>query len=149
MMADRDFASLAGTELRLSIRLAELGAERTSDLEIRNLADRIRKRHAEKLAPIRRWLVSWRGTRPVAMASLALRDRADLATALSARQGSAFNRLFLSTMVAQHRALLTAADDQIERDGFEPARELAAALVVDATTELAQLRRLLQEAERA
>lgn len=149
LMADRDFARLAGTELRFSVRLAALVAERTSDPEIRNIANQIRERHAENLGPIQRWLLSWQGARRPALASSAPRDRADLDAMLSARNGPAFNRLFLSTMIAQHRTLLAAADDQIEGGGFEPARQLATALVLDATTELAQIRRLLQEAERA
>lgn len=142
VVADRHFARLTGSTLRASIRAADLAAERASDPEVREFANRIGERHREDLAPISHWLAAWR-------AAEASGPHTDRVAALEGRSGPSFDRLFLATMVAQHRSLLSVAEAQIEEGGFEPARQIATALALDAGAELAQLRQLLQNTEPA
>ena len=136
-----------------ALDMARMVSDRTSRKELRDLAGRIEKSQDDEIAFMRGWLRERK--EPLAMPAhtahhahvkmAGMAAPADLAR-LAALRGPAFERLFLTLMIAHHEGALTMAKDLQGSPGsaYDPVLfEFTSELVTDQEAEIERMNRLL------
>jgi uncharacterized protein (DUF305 family) len=135
-----------------ALEMAALVMERTSDQDLRGLADRIDAAQGPEISVMRSWLRT-RGlpVAPGGHGAIGHEQMPGMATAeqldrLKAASGAAFDRLFLQLMIAHHQGALTMATEVL-RSGVE-ATVYRLALDVNATqsAEITRMREMQRKA---
>ncbi|WP_433794201.1 DUF305 domain-containing protein [Actinoplanes sp. CA-252034] len=148
--ADVAFAEHMSVHHQQAVVMSALAAERASDPRVKELAATIEAAQSPEIATMAGWLSDW-GRPPVATGDghgtghesmPGMMSAADM-TKLAESTGEAFDRQFLTMMIAHHEGAVTMAEDQIA-DGANPeAKALAAKIVTDQQAEIATMKAML------
>lgn len=152
--ADVTFAQNMIAHHRSAIAMAELAETQASTPEVKALAAKIKTAQAPEIETMTSWLQAWGEEVPEdttgGMGHDAMgRDMPGMPGVgemanLEAATGVAFDRMFLEMMTAHHQGAIEMAQTE-QADGQNPqALELAATIQADQSTEIDQMRQLLQ-----
>jgi uncharacterized protein (DUF305 family) len=135
---------------RQAVAMAQLAPERTTTKAVLALATAIDTAQGPEITMMSGWLTSWGkpipedmggmdmgGSMP-GMASMAQLDK------LAAARGTAFDKQFLTLMIAHHQGALTMAKTQITKGRSPAVVAMAKKVVTDQSAEITTMRALLQ-----
>jgi len=137
--ADVTFADQMIDRHRESIALADAVPQRSTNAEVMALAQRIAAQQQKEINVLNVFLVQW--DRPPKMGVAvdpAVGNPAAL-TQLQQLQGSAFDRLWLQSMIDQHRKSIAVANAEIAAGANVDTISMAKTMVSTLTTELDQM----------
>nr|WP_091599025.1 DUF305 domain-containing protein [Micromonospora krabiensis] len=148
--ADVAFAQMMIPHHRQAVEMAELAATRAEDPEIARLAGQIKAAQAPEIAAMTGWLAAWGRPLPSAGPEMSHLDHgmpgmmaeAEL-RGLEAASGRAFDRQFLTMMIAHHEGAVAMARDEIADGGDPAAKALAQQVVAAQQAEIATMREIL------
>jgi uncharacterized protein (DUF305 family) len=143
--ADVAFAQSMIPHHKQAVEMAKLATTRASDPRVKDLAGRIEAAQDPEVMKMTGWLDTWGAAMPEDMAGMdgmpGMMSTADM-DALAAAKGAAFDKKFLTMMIAHHNGALTMA--KAERSGSAPdAKTLARAIIDGQTTEINEMKALL------
>ena len=144
--ADAMFAQMMIPHHEQAVEMSQLALTRTTDAEVLALAREIAAAQQPEIDLMTAWLDAWGAPLMTDhsghdMAGMLSED--DLA-ALAALNGDAFDRAFLTGMIAHHEGALTMASPVV--DSQDPAvKKLAAEIIATQTTEIAEMRTMLAD----
>ncbi|XUM02949.1 DUF305 domain-containing protein [Streptomyces venezuelae ATCC 10712] len=144
--ADVMFAQMMIPHHEQALEMAELADGRAEDPEVKELVTAIEQAQDPEIQKMRAWLKGWgrpesatHGSGHGMSGMMSDQDMKDLA----AVKGKAFDRKFAELMIAHHEGAVAMARDE-QRDGRNAtARKLADDVVRTQSTEVAQLRKIL------
>ncbi|MEE1815457.1 DUF305 domain-containing protein [Streptomyces sp. SP18ES09] len=144
--ADVMFAQMMIPHHEQALEMAKLAEGRAEDPEVKRLVTAIEQAQDPEIQKMRAWLKGWGRPESAAHGSghgmsgmMSGQDMKDLA----AVKGRAFDRKFAELMIAHHEGAVAMAKDE-QRDGRNAtARKLADDVVRTQSTEVAQLRKIL------
>ncbi|MFC7220538.1 DUF305 domain-containing protein [Streptomyces polyrhachis] len=153
--ADVAFAQGMIPHHRQALEMADLVAGRSSDAEVKTLAEQIRRAQDPEIATLTRWLGEWQQPVPGAHVGhgggddgngghtmSGMMTEAQL-TDLKAAKGPAFDKAFAELMIEHHEGALTMARDVLAKGEAPGVRTLAEAVVKGQSAEIAQLRTII------
>lgn len=137
---------------RQALEMAGLAADRASSARVKELAARIEKAQDPEITTMSRWLRGWGEDVPTAgsarhMGHTAMpgmmgdTDMAELETS----SGAEFDTMFLSMMVDHHKGAVEMASAERAKGAYGPATELAGDIAEAQTTEITEMKRLLDK----
>lgn len=146
--ADVSFAQMMIPHHEQALEMARLADGRASDAEVKGIAARIEKAQDPEITTMKGWLTSW--NEPTAMASMPGMDHGgdgmmsgkDMQE-LKALKGKSFDRMFARLMIDHHNGAISMARDEQKRGRSADAVKLAGAIVKGQSTEVEQLRSIL------
>lgn len=137
--ADVAFARALLRHDQETLDLVKLAPSRASSLEVKQLAAEIELQQGPQRSELERWLLN----RSQSVDSSANVKQAGTAKKLAALDGAAFDKAFLTAMVAHHEQGLALAATEMA-DGTEPAtKALAARITTERKPQLERMRTLL------
>ncbi|GAA3347329.1 DUF305 domain-containing protein [Amorphoplanes nipponensis] len=149
--ADVMFAQMMVPHHRAAVEMAGLAATRASDAEVKSLAAGIKAAQQPEIDTMTGWLGAWGQPAPMPGMSVpamshgampgAMSD-ADMRT-LTAARGAAFDKQFLTMMIAHHEGAVTMAQDEIKSGSNTDAQALAQRIVTDQQAEIATMKTIL------
>jgi uncharacterized protein (DUF305 family) len=144
---DAAFATDMITHHRQSIEMARLARDHTKNEKVLALARQIESEQTPEVAEMTRWLTEWRRPVPAASASPrhvvpGMASPTDVTRLRTARDG-AFDRTFLTLMIAHHEGGLSLARDEQRTGADERARGLAEDIATSDAAQIAQMKALL------
>lgn len=161
--ADHDAADVAfATQMiphhRQAVKMAALVEDRTSDADVRALADDIAAAQEPEIETMTGWLESWGEDVPSAGDDHAGHDMSGDGMAgmpgmmsgaemdqLEAARGAAFDRLWLTMMVEHHRGAVAMARTEVDEGRYADAVALARDIERTQQAEITRMQRLLAD----
>jgi uncharacterized protein (DUF305 family) len=144
--ADISFAQAMIPHHRQAVDMAKLAADRASDPRVKDLAVRIEAAQDPEVTKMTGWLDTWGAAMPADMTGMdgmpGMMSSADM-KALSAAKGSAFDKRFLTLMIAHHTGALTMAQGELTEGSDPAAKALAQSITDEQTTEINEMTALL------
>ena len=134
--------------------LAGLAQQTSSNRQVRELAERINAAKGPQINLMRGWLEAWGAPAPedsnisgMAQAGMVIGevDQEAAMNTLLKLDGTAFDKKFLSLMVAHHRQSLTMATRQVSDGQNALAVELAKSIIFTQQSEIAEMQSLLRK----
>lgn len=143
--ADITFASQMIPHHQQAVDMAGLVASRSSNSQVRSLAAKISAAQAPEIATMTSWLKAWNQPTPEAMNGMDMPGMMTMAQMkeLAGASGQAFDRLFLTMMVAHHTSAIAMAQQEQSGGQDAMAKELAGKIVKDQTAEIAEIKTIL------
>ena len=150
--ADVMFAQMMVPHHRGAVEMADLAATRASDAEVKSLAAKVKTAQQPEIDTMTGWLSAWgqpvpepgmsmpsmaHGAMPGAMAP------ADMAK-LEAATGAAFDKQFLTMMIAHHEGAVTMAQDETKDGSNGDAKALAQKIITDQQAEITTMKAILE-----
>lgn len=120
------------------------------DADVRELAENIKAAQQPEIDTMEGWLTAWGAEMPGAggMAGMGhdngMMSDDDMST-LAAASGPDASRLFLEQMIVHHEGAIEMAKDELDSGSSPDVRELAEAIIIAQTSEIATMRALLAE----
>jgi len=120
------------------------------DADVRELAENIKAAQQPEIDRMEGWLTAWGAEMPGAggMAGMGhdngMMSDDDMST-LAAASGPDASRLFLEQMIVHHEGAIEMAQDELDSGSSPDVRELAEAIIIAQTAEIATMRTLLAE----
>ncbi|GAA2951280.1 DUF305 domain-containing protein [Microbacterium schleiferi] len=120
------------------------------DADVRELAENIKAAQQPEIDTMEGWLTAWGAEMPGAggMAGMGhdngMMSDDDMST-LAAASGPDASRLFLEQMIVHHEGAIEMAQDELDSGSSPDVRELAEAIIIAQTAEIATMRTLLAE----
>lgn len=122
-----------------AITMAELAATRAGSRQVKDLAAKIAAAQAPEQQRMAAMATAWGVSAPATDAHMGMSDDA----ALAQLKGTAFDRQFLTQMIAHHQSALPMAQAELN-DGRNPqAQQLAQSIIAAQTAEIAQMQQML------
>ncbi|GAA3933905.1 DUF305 domain-containing protein [Actinoplanes auranticolor] len=149
--ADVMFAQMMTVHHRGAVEMAALAETRAADAEVKALAGRIKAAQQPEIDTMTGWLGAWGRPAPepgMSMPQMAhgampgAMSAADM-TKLEAATGTAFDKQFLTMMIAHHEGAVTMGQDELEDGSNAGAKALAQKIVTDQQAEIATMRTIL------
>jgi len=144
--ADITFAQDMIPHHQQAVQMARLAATRASDTRVRDLASRIEAAQDPEITTMTGWLNTWGAQMPGDMAGMdampGMMSTASMNT-LTAARGAAFDKTFLSMMIAHHTGALTVAKAALREASDPDTLALARSIIDGQTAELAQMKAIL------
>jgi uncharacterized protein (DUF305 family) len=147
---DANFAADMISHHEQAVEMAELVPSRSDDPAVTDLAGRIQAAQGPEITTMKGWLKVWGLPEPENMSGMDMSDSmpgmmspADLKE-LAGLRGAAFDRVFLTMMLAHHEGAITMAKTQITGGQSPEAKELAEQIINTQTKEIAEIRTLLR-----
>jgi uncharacterized protein (DUF305 family) len=146
---DVAFAEVMIAHHRQGIELAKLAPGRTSDAKVLAIAKQIADEQTPELAEMTVWMTEW--GKPLPAPGAAVTGITGIAPAtevakLRAAKDAAFDRLFLTLMIAHHEGGVSQSRDEQRTGADERARGLAEDMAGSEEERLAELKKLVQPA---
>ncbi|RKT07959.1 uncharacterized protein (DUF305 family) [Streptomyces sp. 3211.6] len=146
--ADTAFAQGMLPHHRQALEMASLAATRAESAEVRALADEIRKAQDPEIKTLSGWLASWGEQVPAeggghtghSMSGMMTGEEMDQLTKAS---GKAFDTAFLQLMVKHHEGAVAMAKTEQTDGRYQPAKDMAAAIVTSQSAEITRMNGLL------
>lgn len=149
--ADVTFAQMMIVHHRQAVDMAALADGRAADAKVTDLASTIKAAQDPEIATMTSWLTSWgkpaavpdggaHGAGHVDMPGMM--SDADMAK-LENATGAAFDKQFLTMMIAHHQGAVTMAKDQLQNGANPAAKALAQKIITDQEAEIAEMNTLL------
>jgi uncharacterized protein (DUF305 family) len=146
---DANFAADMVSHHEQAVEMAKLVPSRSDTPAVTDLAGRIQAAQDPEIATMKGWLKGWRLPEPENMSGMdmsgsmpGMMSPADLKE-LAGLRGAAFDRMFLTMMLAHHEGAITMAKTQITSGQSPPAKALAQQIITAQTKEIAEIRTLL------
>jgi uncharacterized protein (DUF305 family) len=149
--ADVMFAQMMIPHHREAIEMAEMADTRAADAEVKSLAGKIKAAQQPEIDTMTGWLSAWGQRAPMPGMSMPSMGHGEMPGAMSpadmkeleAAKGAAFDKQFLTMMIAHHQGAITMAQDEI-KDGSNPeAKALAEKIVTDQQAEITTMHTIL------
>lgn len=143
--ADVSFASEMIPHHQQAVDMAKLAATRSSNSQVKDLAARIEAAQGPEITTMSGWLKGWGQPMPENMAGMdmpGLMSTADMDALAKATRG-AFDKAFLTMMIAHHTGALTMAKTELAKGSDAEAKALAQAVVDGQTKEITEMKALL------
>ncbi|MFC5744029.1 DUF305 domain-containing protein [Actinomadura rugatobispora] len=155
---DVTFAQMMIPHHRQALEMSEAVAAKSTDAEVRRLAQQIEKAQGPEIATMTGWLRTWGATVPSENGSghvgghgghggggempgmMTERQMADLEKAA----GAARDRMFLTMMIEHHEGAIAMARDEQAKGAHPDARRLAGTIITAQQAEIAAMRALLK-----
>lgn len=149
--ADVTFAQMMIVHHRQAVDMAALADGRTGNAKVTDLANKIKAAQDPEIATMTGWLTAWgqptaapdgggHGSGHADMPGMM--SDADLAK-LKAATGTAFDKQFLTMMIAHHQGAVTMAKEQLQKGSNPEAKTLAQKIITDQENEIAEMNNLL------
>jgi len=146
---DVTFATDMITHHRQAVEMADLAGDRASSAQVKDLASQIAAAQQPEIDLMSGWLEGWGAPVPEDMAGMdmsgsmpGMMSMADM-DALKASSGAAFDRQFLTMMIAHHQGALQMANTEIAQGSNPDAVALAKKVVSAQTAEIATMKDML------
>jgi uncharacterized protein (DUF305 family) len=144
--ADVSFAQAMIPHHRQAVGMATLATGRASDPRVKDLADRIEAAQDPEVMKVTGWLDTWGAEMPADMTGMdgmpGMMSTADI-HALTAATGTAFDKKFLTLMIAHHTGALTMAQGELTEGSDPSAKALAQSIIDGQTKEINEMTALL------
>ncbi len=161
--ADVAFASQMIPHHAQALVMVDLTRGRPLDRDFASLTEQIRAAQTPEIETMSDWLTEWDEEVPATMrdhvhGDMDMDDMGDMGdmggempgmmsaedmAALATAPDRAFERLWLTMMIEHHAGAVTMAEDELARGEYEPALELAQAIIDGQTEEIATMREML------
>lgn len=143
--ADVAFAQMMIPHHEQAIDMAELAATRASSEDVKGLATAIEAAQDPEIETMKGWLKSWGEDEAMSHATHDMPGIMDEKTMadLEEAKGAAFDRLFLTAMIAHHKGAIDMAKAEKEAGVFPGALSLADAIISTQAAEIKRMRALL------
>ncbi|MFF2196467.1 DUF305 domain-containing protein [Streptomyces sp. NPDC058157] len=147
--ADTAFAKGMLPHHRQALEMASLAATRAESAEVKTLAEEIKKAQDPEIKTLTGWLTSWGEQVPPAdggghaghsMSGMMTGEEMDQLTKAS---GKAFDTAFLQLMVKHHEGAVAMAKTEQADGRYQPAKDMAAAIVASQSAEITRMNGLL------
>ncbi|AZM92156.1 MULTISPECIES: DUF305 domain-containing protein [Streptomyces] len=149
--ADTAFAKGMIPHHRQAVEMADLAATRAESAEVKELAAEIKKAQDPEIKTLSGWLTAWGEQVPAAdaaqgghaghsMAGMMTGEEMDQLTGAS---GKAFDTAFLDLMVKHHEGAVAMAKTEQADGRYQPAKDMAAAIVSSQSAEITRMNKLL------
>lgn len=142
---DVTFAQAMIPHHQQAVQMAKLAATRASDSRVKDLAARIEAAQDPEIIMMTGWMSSWGASMPSDMAGMdmpGMMSTADM-TALTAASGTAFDKAFLTMMIAHHTGALTMGQAELATGSDADAKALAQSIIDGQTKEIAEMKTLV------
>lgn len=155
--ADVMFAQMMIEHHRQAIEMASLADTRAASTDVKALATKIKQAQQPEIDTMTGWLTAW--DKPAPMPSMsggmdmgsmshgpmpgAMTD-ADMSKLMDAK-GAAFDKQFLTMMIAHHQGAVTMAKQESTQGSSPDAKALADKIVTDQQAEITQMQDLLKK----
>lgn len=151
--ADVTFAQMMIEHHRQAVQMAELAPARASGPEVKQLAEKVKAAQQPEIDTMTGWLSAWGKPVPDAGDGIdhagmghgampGMMSDADM-DKLAGAKGAAFDKQFLTMMIAHHEGAITMAEDQTTEGGDPDAKALAATVVIDQQAEITEMKAIL------
>lgn len=143
--ADVAFAQGMIPHHRQAVTMSQLADPRAASPEVKALADRIEGEQAPEIDQLTAMLAAWGAPadQPMAMSGMAGMMGPQEMADLGALSGPAFDRAWLTMMIAHHTGAVQMAQAELAQGTDPQARELARAIITAQQAEIAEMQRLL------
>ncbi|MFJ8162559.1 DUF305 domain-containing protein [Streptomyces sp. NPDC096136] len=147
--ADTAFAQGMVPHHRQALEMARLAATRADSAEVKALAGEIEKAQDPEIRTLSGWLASWGEQVPAAeggghaghsMSGMMTGEEMDR---LSKASGKAFDTAFLQLMVEHHEGAVAMARTEQTDGRYQPAKDMAAAIIGSQSAEITRMNGLL------
>lgn len=154
--ADVMFAQMMVEHHRQAIEMASLADTRAANSQVKALAVKIKQAQQPEIDTMTGWLSAWGKPAPMPGMSAGMdmdmshesmpgaMTSADM-TKLSQVKGAAFDKQFLTMMIAHHQGAVTMAKQEGAQGSNPDAKALAAKIVTDQQAEITQMQDLLSK----
>lgn len=149
--ADVTFAQMMIVHHRQAVEMAALADGRADNAKVKDLAGTIKAAQDPEIATMTGWLTAWGkptaapdgGEHGAGHADMpGMMSDADM-TNLKAVTGAAFDKQFLTMMIAHHQGAVTMSKEQLQKGSNPDAKTLAQKIIADQENEIAQMNTLL------
>ncbi|MEU9236059.1 DUF305 domain-containing protein [Streptomyces subrutilus] len=146
--ADVTFAQGMVPHHQQAIEMADLAATRAESAEVKKLANEIKKAQDPEIKTLSGWLRSWGEQVPAEGEGHGGHDMSGMMTAeemkqLESSSGKAFDTAFLKLMVKHHEGAVAMAKSEQSEGSYQPAKDMAAAIITSQSAEIARMNALL------
>ena len=137
--ADVAFAQHMIPHHQQAVEMAELGAGRASDQQVKSLVAQIKAAQGPEIATMTGWLTAW--GKPATMGGMdhsgmpGMMTDADM-TALKGLSGSAFDKRFCTMMIAHHEGAIAMANEELAKGANPEAKKLAQQIITGQQAEI-------------
>ena len=142
---DVTFAQAMIPHHQQAVQMAKLAATRASDSRVKDLAARIEAAQDPEIMKMTGWMSSWGASMPSDMAGMdmpGMMSTADM-TALTSASGTAFDKAFLTMMIAHHTGALAMAQAELATGSDADAKALAQSIIDGQTKEITEMKAIL------
>ena len=142
---DITFAQAMIPHHQQAVQMAKLASTRASDPRVKDLAARIEAAQDPEIMKMTGWMSSWGASMPSDMAGMdmpGMMSTADM-TALTAATGTAFDKAFLTMMIAHHTGALAMAKIELASGADADAKALAQSIIDGQTKEITEMKAIL------
>jgi uncharacterized protein (DUF305 family) len=149
--ADVMFAEMMIPHHQQAVQMAQLAATRAANPQVKDLAAHIQAAQDPEITTMKGWLASW--GEPTAMPGSSghsahgmsgMMGDADM-TKLRSMSGKAFDREFLTMMLAHHQGAIDMAKTEQNDGRYTAAKQLAANIIRTQTEEISRMATLLKQ----
>ena len=134
-----------------AVQMADMILAKTSNPQVKALAERIKAAQSPEIAAMTGWLKSWGATVPdpyAHMAGMSGMQHGGMMTAeqmdqLDKATGTGADRLFLTQMQEHHTGAVETAKGELENGTNPEAKKLAQAIVTSQTAEIAEMKAMV------
>ncbi|WP_433802108.1 DUF305 domain-containing protein [Actinomycetospora sp. CA-084318] len=144
--ADVAFAQGMIPHHRQAVEMSQLAATRAASSQVKDLATRIEAEQAPEIDQLTGMLAAWGAPadQPMSMSGMAGMMGPQQMAELGALSGPAFDRAFLTMMIAHHQGAVQMAQTELAQGSNPQARQLAQAIITAQQAEIAEMQGLLQ-----
>jgi uncharacterized protein (DUF305 family) len=152
--ADVMFAQMMIPHHRQAVEMAALAGTRASDPDVKALAGKIEDAQQPEIDTMTGWLAAWGAPAPMPVTSAGempgmdhgrmpgILSEADMRK-LAAANGAAFDKQFLTMMIAHHQGAVTMAQGEVAQGADSDAKALAQKIITDQQAEITTMQELL------
>lgn len=149
--ADVMFAQMMIPHHREAVEMAEMAETRAADAEVKSLSAKITAAQQPEIDTMTGWLTAWGQPAPAPGMSMPSMDHGAMPGAMSpadmekleAAKGAAFDKQFLTMMIAHHEGAITMAQDEVKEGSNTDAKALAQKIIADQQAEIATMKTIL------
>lgn len=141
---DVNFAQMMIVHHQGAIDMAKLAPSRAQSEQVKTLAAKIEAAQAPEIAQMQAWLQEWGESASGPEHSMPGEMSASDMSTLTSASGSAFDKQFLTMMTAHHNGAIDMAKTEQVSGQYQPARDLASAIVTSQTAEVSEMAQLLE-----
>ena len=151
--ADVAFAQGMIPHHQQAVEMADMALENAESDEVKDLAERIKAAQDPEIETMTAWLEAWGepledsgGHDMGGMGDDASMMSDEDMESLGGAQGAAFDEMFLTMMIEHHRGAIDMAETELADGAYEPAKQLARAIVDAQQAEIDEMTQLLSTA---
>jgi uncharacterized protein (DUF305 family) len=149
--ADVMFAQMMIPHHREAIEMAEMADTRAADAEVKSLAGKIKAAQQPEIDTMTGWLSAWGQPAPMPGMSMPSMGHGAMPGAMSpadmkeleAAKGAAFDKQFLTMMIAHHQGAITMAQNEIKNGSNPEAKALAEKIMTEQQAEITTMQTIL------